>query len=78
MFFSRDDKSVVKSVGFLEEFGTLYDLMIYLRDNSMRMITSSEDQLNFFEAMTVLKKNISDMKTDVTDKSEEQKKKIFA
>ena len=56
MFFSIDDKSVVKSVDFLEEFGTLYDLLIYLLDNAERIIISSEDQLKFLKARTVLKK----------------------
>ena len=34
LFFSMDDKSVVKSVDSLEEFGTLYNLLIYLLDKS--------------------------------------------
>ena len=29
-FLSIDDKYVVRSVGFLEKFGTLYDLLVYL------------------------------------------------
>ena len=29
LFFEMDDESVVKSVDFLEEFGTLYDLLTY-------------------------------------------------
>ena len=56
MFFEIDDKSVVKSVDFLEEFGTLYDLLIYLFDNAERIIISSEDQLNFLKTISVLKK----------------------
>ena len=56
MFFRIDDKSVVKSVDFLEEFGTLYDLLIYLLDNAERIIISSEDQIKFLKARTVLKK----------------------
>ena len=54
--FETDDKSVVKSVDFLEEFGTLYDLLIYLFDNVERIILSSEDQLNFLKTISVLKK----------------------
>ena len=53
---SIDDKSVVKSVDFLEEFGTLYDLLTYLLDNAERIIISSEDQIKFLKAVTVLKK----------------------
>ena len=56
LFFETDDKSVVKSVDFLEEFGTLYDLLIYLFDNAERIIISSEDQRNFLKTISVLKK----------------------
>ena len=56
LFFEIDDKSVVKSVDFLEKFGTLYDLLIYLFDNAERIIISSEDQLNFLKTISVLKK----------------------
>ena len=56
-FFSIDDNSVVKSVDSLEEFGTLYDLLIYLLGNAERIIISSEDQMKFLKAITVLKKN---------------------
>ena len=56
LFFEIDDKSVVKSVDFLEEFGTLYDLLIYLFDNAERIIISSEDQRNFLKTISVLKK----------------------
>ena len=56
LVFETDDKSVVKSADFLEEFGTLYDLLIYLFDNAERIIISSEDQLNFLKTISVLKK----------------------
>ena len=46
LFFKIDDKFVVKSVDFLKEIGTLYDLLIYLLDNPMRITTSS--QTHFF------------------------------
>ena len=78
MFFEIDDKSVVKSVDFLKEIGTLYDLLIYLLDNSMRITTSAQTQLDCFKTMATLKIIISNLKTDITDQSEEQKKKIFA
>ena len=77
-FFSIYDKSAVKSVDFLEEFGTLYDLLIYLLDNSIRIISSTKAQTEFLEAITALKIIIPSIKTDVTDQSEEEKKKIFA
>ena len=44
----------------------------------MRIITSAETQTDFLKAITVLKIIISNMKTDITDQSEEQKKKILA
>ena len=49
LFFEIGDKSVVKSADFLKEFGTLYDLLIYLLDNSMRIVTSTKDQIKFFK-----------------------------
>ena len=55
MFFNIDDKPVVKSVDFLEEIGALYDLLIYLLDNSKRVLISTETQINFIKVITVLK-----------------------
>ena len=78
MFFSIDDKSVVKSVDFLEEINTLYDLLIYLFDKPRRIVSSTETQTDFFKAITVLKIIISNLKTDITDQSEEEKRKLFA
>ena len=49
MFFQIDDKSVNNDVDFLEEIGTLYDLLIYLLDNSMRIGNSAQVQLNFLK-----------------------------
>ena len=43
----------------------------------MRIITSTETQIDFFKAITALQKIISSIKTDITNQSEEQKKKIF-
>ena len=78
MFFEIDDKSVNKDVDFLEEIGTLYDLLIYLLDNSMRIADSLQVQLDFFKAITSLKMIISSMKFDIKCQSEKGKKKIFA
>ena len=78
MFFNIDDKSFVKNVDFLKEFGTVYDLLIYLLGNANRIISSSEDQINFFKAIYVLKTIISSMKNDIIDRKEEQKSKLFA
>ena len=49
LFFEIDDKSVVQDVDFLKEIGTLYDLLIYLHDNSMRKVSSSETQIDFLK-----------------------------
>ena len=57
MFFSIDNEFVVKNADFLKEFRTLYDLLIYLLDGSTRIFTSTEDQIKFFKAINVLKKN---------------------
>ena len=78
LFFEINNKSVVKSVGFLEEIGTLYDLLVYLLDNSMRIVTSTQTQGDFLKAITILRIIISNIKTDITDQSKEEKKKIFA
>ena len=78
LFSEIDDKAVVKSADFLKEIDTLYDLLIYLLDNSMNAVTSAQAQLNFFKAITVLETIILNIKTDITDQSEEQKKKILA
>ena len=56
----------------------MYDLLIYLLPNADRVLNSAQTQINFFKVINVLKTTISSMKTDITDQSEEQKKKIFA
>ena len=78
LLFETDDKLVVKSFDFLKDIVTLYDLLICLLDNSMTILTSTQTQIDFFKAITVLIIIISNMKTDITDQSEEEKKKIFA
>ena len=52
----------------------MYDLLIYLLDNPMNAVTSSQIQGDFFKAITTLKIIISNLKIDITDQSEEQKK----
>ena len=77
LFFEIDDKSVVKSADFLKEFGTLYDLLIYLLDNSMKILTSSEDQINFFKAITTFKIIISNLKTTLQIRVKNKKRKFL-
>ena len=78
MFFEKDYKSFAKDVDFLEDVVTLYDLLIYLLNNSMRIVISAQTQIGFAKAITVLRIINSNIKTDITDQSEEEKKKIFA
>ena len=86
LFFKIEDNSVAKDVNFLKEFGTLYDLLIYLLWFTLilfdlftiRMTISAKDQIIFLEAINTLKTIISSMKTDIKDQSEEGKKNIFA
>ena len=77
LFFEIEDKSVVKSADFLKEIGTLYDLFVYLLNNSMKLIIVVENQIQFFKVITELKKIILSMKTDIADQSEEEKKKTI-
>ena len=77
-FFEIDDKFAVKSADFLKEIGTLQDLLIYLLDNPINLINSVQIQGDFFKPISTLKIIISNLKTDITDQSEEQKNKIFA
>ena len=48
--------------------------MIYLLDNSMNAVTSSQTQLDFFRVINAFERIISNIKTDITDQSEEQKR----
>ena len=48
--------------------------MIYLLDNPINVINSAQIQGDFFKAITTLKIIISNLKIDITDQSEEQKK----
>ena len=69
---------LLKALIFQKKIGTLYDLLIYLLDNSMKIITSAGTKIDFFKAITVWRIIISNLKTDITDQREEQKNKIFA
>ena len=57
LFFEIDSNSVVKSVDFLQEIDTLYDLLIYLLNNSMKIITSTETQIDFFLSDNCIENN---------------------
>ena len=70
MLFSIDNPFIVKDADFLKEFGTLYDLLIYLLDNSKRILTSAEDQIKF------LKNNIISKDEKFYDAPKKSKKSI--
>ena len=57
LLFKTEDKSVPKDVDFSKEFGTLYDLLIYLLNNSIRMTASAKDWIMFLEATNAKKNN---------------------
>ena len=78
MFFKISDKFIVKSVDFLEETGTLYDLLIYLLDNSKRLFISTETQLDLGKAINMLKIIITNMQTGIKDQGEEQENETIA
>ena len=44
----------------------------------MSIDTSTETQIDFFKAITVLRTIISNLKTDIADQSEKEKNNIFA
>ena len=69
MLFSIDNPFIVKDADFLKEFGTWYDLLIYLLDNSKRILTSAEDQIKF------LKNNIISKDEKFYDAPKKSKKK---
>ena len=62
LFSEIDDKSVVKSVDFLEEIGILYDSLIYLLENSKMLLMFMESQLDLAKAITVLEIVLTNIK----------------
>ena len=44
-----DGSSIIKNFDILENFGTLYDLLIYLLGNAKRIINSAEIQAQFLK-----------------------------
>ena len=77
MFFSIDNEPVAKDIDFLKEFGTLYDLLIYLLGNNKRITISLKDQSKFFEAITVLETINLGIKDDIKDDKMKNKKRKF-
>ena len=79
LFFNIDDKSVVKSVTFSEEVGTLYDLLIYLLGNAKKILNSAETQIDFFRAIDVFQAWKLTLQIKVKNKKRNflQNKKVF-
>ena len=79
MFSEIDDKSVVKSVDFLEEIGILYDSLIYLLENSKMLLIFMESQLDLAKVITILEIVITNIKKwRYRSKWRRKKKEIIA
>ena len=79
LLFNIDDKPVGKSVTFLEEVGTLYDLLIYLLGNAKKILNSAETQIDFFRAIDVFQAWKLTLQIKVKNKKRKflQNKKVF-
>ena len=76
MFFEIDDP-VIRSYDFLENVGTLYDLLINLLNEDKIILESSTIQLDLTKLMFALKSIISKKFKNITDKSGKQKNKFL-
>ena len=76
-----DGSCIIKNFDFLENFGTLYDLLIYLLGNAKRLINSAEIQAELFKVIDVLKTIISKMLLQIKVKNRKKKflqnKRVF-
>ena len=76
-----DGSSIIKNFDILENFGTLYDLLIYLLGNAKRIINSAEIQAQLFKVIEVLKTIISKMLLQIKVKNRKKKflqnKRVF-
>ena len=76
-----DGSSIIKNFDFLVNFGTLYDLLIYLLGNAKRIINSAEIQAQLFKVIDVLKTIISKMLLQIKVKNRKktflQNKRVF-
>ena len=76
-FFETDDP-VIKSFDFLEDFGTLYDLLINLLNENENKLDSLNTQVYLTKIISKLKITIFEKIENITDKSEEEKKRNFS
>ena len=72
------DNPVIRSYDFLENIGTLYNLLINLLSENETILDSSTMQLELTKIIYSLKSIISKKIENITDKSKKQKKEIFA
>ena len=77
LFFEIDDL-VIRSYDFLENVGTLYDLLINLLNENETILDSSTMQLDLTKTMFVLKSIIFKKIENIRDKREKQTNESFA
>ena len=76
-FFETDDP-VIKSFDLLENVGTLYDLLINLLNENENKLDSLNTQVYLTKIISKLKITIFEKIENITDKSEEEKKRNFS
>ena len=76
-FFETDDP-VIKSFDLLENVGTLYDLLINLLNENENKLDSLNTQVYLTKILSKLKITIFEKIENITDKSEEEKKRNFS
>ena len=76
MLFEIDDP-VIKSYNFLKHFSTLHDLLINLLNENETILNSSTILLDLAKIIYSLKSNISQKIENITEETEEQKKKFL-
>ena len=76
MFFEIDDP-VIKSFDFLENIGTLYDLLINLLNENENIHDSLVMQINLAKIISKLKFTIFEKIENIADESKKQKKRNF-
>ena len=74
LFFEIDDP-VIKSFDFLENVGTLYDLLINLLNENENIHNSLVTQIYLAKIISKLKTTISEKNENITDESKKPKKK---
>ena len=76
--FLKIDDPAIKSFDFLENVGTLYDLLINLLNENENIVDSLAMQIYLAKIISKLKTTIFEKNENIIDKSKKQKKEIFA